>query len=1027
MRKAFKKSLGLVLCALLLPVMAFAQNITVKGQVTDANGDPIPGAYVAVQNSNAGTVTDLDGNYSISVAPNATLEFSFMGFVTSATPVGGKSVVNITLYEDAQALEATVVIGYGTARRTDVTGSIASVGGESLRAVPANDVTHALEGRVAGVQMTQTSSKPGASMQIRIRGQRSLSASNDPLIVLDGIPFMGSLSDISTSDIKSMDILKDAASTAIYGSRGANGVIMITTYKGVEGSDARVSFNSYATLKKAVKYPMMPADKYIKMREMAGIYKNTLDESNDVFTDWQDMFYRPGYTQNYELSVSGGTKSGSYRFGTTYYKDQSVLPTEAYDRISLTGSVDQKIGKWFKVGFSTNTNYNTNKGNQVDLYSVLSKSPLVNPYAEDGSLKFRINMPSDNDQYVWDRARVEEFTEKGIYNNESYAFGSYNTGYVQFNFPWIEGLSYKASLGLNLRLNRGGNFTGVGVNGSATSNNSAGWSYSDTKNWTIENLLTYDRIFNEKHHINAVALYSAEQTTSQGQSLSGKNIPNELFQWYNIGACLSSDISVGGGSYNQYGLLSYMGRIMYTYADKYMIQAAVRSDASSRLAPGHQWHTYPAVSVGWNIHNEDFMEGTRSWLDELKLRVGYGETSNQAIGTYATLGSLSSTVYNFADEKYATGYYVSTLPNADLGWEYSQTWNYGIDWSFFKGRLRGTIEYYSVKTNDILLNLSLPTTAGVGSYTANIGKTQNKGLEFTVNGTIIESGDWTWTAGLNLYANRNKLIELADGSKEDTGNCWFVGYPINCIYDYEYDGLWQEGDPFMDILEPSNYNAVTGYKDAIGTIKVKYHGDYENGQPVRALGAEDMVPRSTDPIFQGGFNTNVNYKNWDLSVIGSFQAGGYLLSSLQTGNSYLNMLTGRRGQLDVDYWTPENTNARYPRPGSILSGDNPKYSSVLGYYDGTYLKIRTISLGYSFHKLDALKKAGISNCRVYATLQNPGLVLFSDFTKETGLDPESNANGGFTASGRPGPSRLSYIGYNTPNTRNVLFGINLTF
>ena len=484
-----------MLCALLLPVMAFAQNITVKGQVTDANGEPISGAYVSEQNSTAGTVTDLDGNYSISVAPNATLEFSFMGYVTSVAPVGGKSVVNATLIEDAEALEATVVIGYGTARRQDVTGSIASVGGESLRAVPANDVTHALEGRIAGVEMTQTSSRPGSSMQIRIRGQRSLSASNDPLIVLDGIPFMGNLSDISTNDIKSMDILKDAASTAIYGSRGANGVIMITTYKGVEGQDARVSFNSYITAKKAVKYPMMPADKYIKMRDMAGIYKNTLDESNDQFTDWQDMFYRPGYTQNYELSVAGGTQNGSYRFGTTYYKDQAVLPTQAYDRISLNGSVDQKIGKWFRIGFSTNINYNTNQGNQVDMYGILSKSPLVVPFAEDGSLKYRINMPSDNDQYVFDRARLEELTDLGVYNSESNSFGTYNTGYVQFSFPWIEGLSYKASLGLNYRNTRGGSFTGVGVNGSATSNNSASWSFSENMNWTVENLLTYDRTF----------------------------------------------------------------------------------------------------------------------------------------------------------------------------------------------------------------------------------------------------------------------------------------------------------------------------------------------------------------------------------------------------------------------------------------------------------------------------------------------------------------------------------------------------
>ena len=269
-------------------------------------------------------------------------------------------------------------------------------------------------------------------------------------------------------------------------------------------------------------------------------------------------------------------------------------------------------------------------------------------------------------------------------------------------------------------------------------------------------------------------------------------------------------------------------------------------------------------------------------------------------------------------------------------------------------------------------------------------------------------------------------MALADGSDRDEGNAWFVGYPLNCLYDYEYDGLWQPGDPYMDILEPST--EVNGMKQAIGTIKVKYHGEYEaDGTPKRAINTTDRVPINAEATFQGGFNTTVAWKNLDLTVIGAFQAGGILLSSLHSANSYLNMLTGRRGQLNVDYWTPENTGAHYPRPGSLVSSDNPKYASTLAYFNGSYLKIRTITLGYNFHKLGALKRAGIDNLRVYTTLQNPGLVLFSDYTRETGLDPEPNANGGSTAAGRPGPSRLSYVGYNTPNTRNFLFGVNLTF
>ena len=821
MRFNLKKTLAVLAVCLTMPFFAQAQNISVSGTVTDQSGETVIGAAVMVVNSSNGAVTDVDGTYTIQVSPNATLEVSCIGYKTQLIPVQGRSRIDIVMADDAEQLEATVVIGYGTARREDVTGSIVSMGGENLRAVPAGDITRALDGRVAGVEMTQTNSKPGSSMQIRIRGQRSLSASNDPLIVLDGMPFMGSLSDISTSDIKSMDILKDAASTAIYGSRGANGVIIITTYKGVEGQAPKISFNAYGTFKVPVKYPMMPRDKYIQMRQMGGQYKNTLDESDTQFTDWQDMFYRNGYTQNYDLNVAGGTKNGSYRFGLTYYNDEAVIPTQGYDRIALNGSVDQKIGNWFRVGITTNTSYTTNTGNQVDLYAVLSKSPLVVPYDADGNLKWRINMPSDNDQYVFDRKRVEDLTAQGLYVNESKSIATYNTAYLQFNFPWVEGLSFKTSIGLNYRNSKSGSFTGVGVNASATNPNSASWSYNDNFNWTIENLLTFDRYFG-KHHINAVALYSAEQTTYTSQSMSAKNIPNELFQYYNIGSAVASDITVNGGGYTQTGLLSYMGRVMYTYDDRYMLSAAVRSDASSRLANGHKWHTYPAVSAGWNIHNEAFMEGARGWLDELKLRVGYGETSNQAINAYATLGRLSTMQYNFADEKYATGYYVSTLPNEELGWEYSQTWNFGLDFGFFQGRLRGTLEYYMVDTKDILLNLGLPSTSGVSSYTANIGATQNRGIELTLNGTILDRGDWTWTAGLNIYANRNKLVALADGSLRDEGNAWFVGYPLNCIYDYEYDGLWQPGDPYMDILEPST--EVNGMKQAIGTIKVKYHG-----------------------------------------------------------------------------------------------------------------------------------------------------------------------------------------------------------
>ena len=427
MRFNLKKTLAFVAAGLMLPLFAQAQSIRISGTVTDGSGEAVPGAAVMVVNSTNGAVTGADGTYSLQAGSSAILEVSCMGYTTVRVPVQGRSRIDIVLEEDAEQLEATVVVGYGTARRTDVTGSIASVTGESLREIPANDITYALQGRIAGVEFAQSSSRPGESMRIRIRGERSLNASNDPLIVLDGIPFSGSLSDISTNDIKSIDVLKDAASTAIYGSRGANGVIMITTHKGVKGQEPRVSFNSYVSLKQAIKYPLMRTEKYLQMREMAGKYQNSLDEDPNVDTDWQDLFYRTGYTQNYEVSVSGGNQKGSYSFGTSYYDDQAVVPTQNYDRIGLRAAIDQQIGNWVKVGFSTNTNYNKNRGTQTDIYNVLSKTPMINPYDEAGNLRAIVKMPMDN-QYIATRERIEEWTAAGKYVGERKALATYNTG-----------------------------------------------------------------------------------------------------------------------------------------------------------------------------------------------------------------------------------------------------------------------------------------------------------------------------------------------------------------------------------------------------------------------------------------------------------------------------------------------------------------------------------------------------------------------------------------------------------------------
>jgi len=1002
----------------------------VKGSVYDSMG-PIMGATVMEKGTNNGAITDVDGNFVIKLNdPNATLVVSYLGYVTQEIKVGGKSEVFVSLESEDRNLNEVVVIGYGTQRKEAVTGSVASVKGESLREVPGADITQALQGRIAGVQMMQTSSKPGASMQIRIRGQRSLTASNDPLIVLDGIPFAGSLNDIDPASIKSMDILKDASATAIYGSRGANGVIMITTNKGTKEMAPIVKYNMYVGAKTNFSdYPMMNGDELAELRKVAGKGYDMLtsDEKAGMNTNWQDLFFKTGFTTNQDVSVAGGGSSTNYNFGVSYLKDEATIPTQNFNRYAFHAAIDQEIGRYVKVGFASNTNYSVTNNANLGLYTILSASPLVDPYNEDGSLKSVAANNATDKMWVTTRERIENLGDS--YKDQTTALGTYNNFYGEVKAPFLDGLKYRINLGLNYRHNKYGSYTGTGIfSDTATNPSSAANNNATTWNWAVEHLVSYDKTFGD-HTINAVALYSAEKTHYDAQSMSGTKIPNDQFLWYNIGQAESTTINPANQGYYECGLTSIMGRIMYSYQDKYMASVTVRRDGSSRLAKGHQYHTYPAVSLGWNIAKESFMENVK-WVDNLKLRLGYGQTSNQSVNPYATLGLLSSTAYNYGSTGYTTGYYVSSLPNQELGWEYSQTYNVGLDFSFLNGRIYGTAEYYIQKTNDLLMSVSLPSTAGVSSYTANVGKTQNKGFELSLNGIILDNKDgWTVEAGLNWYTNKNKIVELADGSDRDEGNGWFVGKSINSIYDYEKIGIWQTSEEeTRQIMEPGGNAGMIKVKGGYYTQEEADAGAIPEGKKVgdmRAINAYDRQVIELDPAWEGGFNFRVAYKNFDLSAVTSFRHGGKLISTLYGSASYLNMLSGRRNNVKVDYWTESNPTNAYPNPAGIQSGDNPKYGNSLALFSGSYFKFRTITLGYNFAG-QWMKTAGIKALRVYATVTNP-FVLFSPYTNETGLDPETNSRGNENQAVGSYNSRILVVGYNTPTTRNYLLGLNVTF
>lgn len=1000
--------------------IANAQSV-VKGIVKDENGMPIPGANVLLKGTKVVSSTDFDGNYTIKLENNAkVLLFTFVGYKDKEVVIGNQSVINVKLDPDAAELKEVVVVGYGTQRKEAVTGAVASVSGAAMRDVPSANITQALQGRVSGVEFSQGSSKPGAQMQIRVRGTRSLNASNDPLVVLDGIPFAGSLSDINPTDIKSVDILKDASATAIYGSRGANGVILVTTNKGTKRQEAKISYASYFGFKNVfAKFPMMDGPEFVKLRAAAGIYSNSVDEANDVNTDWQDLLYDTATVTSHDIGVTGGGDKSNYSFGLGYYKDEAVLPGQNYERFSLRTAIDQEIGEYIKIGLTSNNSYSINNGNNLGIYGALNASPIANPYNADGTLKRVIEMPLDQ-QWVTTRSTIEALGDKWV--DQTKSFGSYNSVYGVVKIPGVEGLSYRLNLGLNYRQSIGGNYTGQGVFAvNPTTISTASLSNSHTTSWTVENILSYDRTFADKHKINVLGLYSAEERSFNSSFIEAKDIPSDSFQFYNLGRANEPIIiNPDKQGYEVSGLTSVMARLMYSYDDRYMLSASFRSDGSSRLATGNKWVSYPAISVGWNIKKESFMDKV-DFIESLKLRVGYGITSNQSIAPYSTLGRLGTTPYNFGNT-YTTGFNVSELPNPNLGWEKSATMNYGLDFGILKNRLTATVDYYKTKTTDLLFRVGLPTTSGVGSYMANIGESENKGLEVGINGVILDNPDGlTWEAGINVYTNSNKLTKLASGTERDESNWWFVGHPIDVIYDYKATGLWQQGDPYLNILEPGGN---------VGMIKVQYTGDYNaDGTPTRAIGAADRQIMDMQPDFQGGFNTRLAYKGFDLSVVGTFKSGGLVIATPYGANGYLNLLSGRRGQIQADYWTPENTDAKYPKPGGI-GGDQPKYLNSLSYFDASFMKIRTISLGYNFDTDKLFKKSGIDNLRLYVTAQNP-FVFFSPYKRESGMDPETNSfaneNSAVTIGENDQRKRLMTIGTNTPSTTNYLIGLNVSF
>ena len=1000
------RPVGLMLLFCLIPLWAFAQSVMVKGVVKDTSGEAIIGASVLEKGTTNGTITDFDGNFALNVSKNAVLVVSFVGYKNEEIPVAGQSSLKITLKEDSKALEEVVVIGYGSARKSDVTGSIASVGGEKLREMPATNITYALQNRVAGVDMAQTSSAPGASMQIRIRGTRSLNASNDPLVVLDGIPFMGNLSDINPGDIKSMDILKDASATAVFGVRGANGVILITTHKGAQGSPARFTYNGYAGMKKVFsKYPMMNGSKFAEMRKLAGKFENSVDESDDVDTDWQDLMFGPALMQNYALSVKGGGKYSTYYNSVGYTNQDGVMKGTNYQRYTLQSKQDFKKGI-FQAGTNVVLTYDQSN----PLYSVirggmvghtLQAIPTWEQYDENRTGGYG-GLYGDVVNLTHPLGMVDDNLMKRYSDNVKIFANAY------VSVELMKGLKYKLNLTPDFQFYRYNSYEGLFDFGLAKHDITAVTEQQTrTRNILVENLLTFDRTFGD-HKVSALVGYTYQDSRYRYMQGSGQGMPTGITE---IDAA-SQGLAVSGNS-SRSVLTSILGRAFYSYKNRYLLTATIRRDGSSKFGSNYRYGNFPSVSVGWNIAEEDFVKNSVSWLDQLKLRGGYGVLGNQEIDNYQYV-SVVTTGINYPDGKSGLiqGAFPKTFANPDIKWEETAMTNVGIDFMALRNRLTLTADWYVKNTKDILLNVPIPiSTGGANDPIRNAGKIRNQGFEFNLGWNESLNKDLSYGVSFLGTYNKNEVVEMGAESQVITGGTIHGGtYTSRTLAGYPIGGFWLiPTDGYFNSTE----EVQAHQKDGVLIQPSAEPGDirFKDTNNDGTINDEDRVYcGSPFPKFTYSINGNITYKNVDFSigfqgVTGNkiYNATKLELTDVTRGTNYL--------ASTLDYWTPENQNASSPRLIWTDPNRNARSESDRYLESGSYFRLRNLQVGYTlptvwFHGF-------VQKARVYVNAEN----LFT-ISSYSGYTPDVNSSDVYSR----GFDEFIY-----PSNRTFMFGLNVTF
>lgn len=955
--------------------------LSVSGTVTEESGEPLPGVNVLIKGTTIGTTTDASGGYTLEVPDeNSILVFSFIGYVSQEVVVGSRSVINLALTADVQSLEEVVVVGYGTVKKSDLTGAVGSVGSESISRTNPVQAARALQGQVAGVNVNKINSRPGSDYTIDIRGVHSISFSSEPLVVIDGV-MGGKLNTLNPSDIESMDVLKDASATAIYGARGANGVIIITTKKGRQGK-TKVTYDGYTGLKIPTNLPdMMTAQEFYHAYNDVVIAENpsaspvwTATELANVqggrSVDWVDEVTDPATQTNHVISLSGGNENTTHYFSTGYLSEKGNLLNTGFERFNLKGSVDSKLSEVVKVGFNTYYTYSKlNLGSNETLRGAYRVRPT-------GSIFFKdlVNPSETNDKDVrgyafWMGIKDTQIQNPILevaadnYKDETRVSSFLGNAYVELS-P-IKGLSLRSSFSASMYNSRRGEFRGKDSKARLNKLPIASNDFDLNGSYTWDNILTY-KLKSQAHELMVTAGQSLFQERFEESKVAVENLPYNS-AWYAINT--AEIINSVSSNLVERSILSYMGRINYIFKDKYLLTLTGRYDGSSVLAEGNQWAFFPSAALAWRMGDEPFISDLNLFSD-LKARVSYGRVGNDVVSPYSTQAYLGKTAYDFNGTA-AYGYAPANIGNSDLRWENSEEFNFGLNMGFVNNRIIVDAEYYNKTTNDLIQNVALPTSFGFGTVTANVGKLLNRGIEISIGSVNVQKGDFKWTSNVNFSKNHNEILELYGGTiTKDIANKLFVGKSLKSNYYYEFDGIWQ----LDEVEEAKTYGQVPG------SVKVvDQNGD---GKITSSADADDRIVLGNElPDWIAGITNVFTYRNWDFSFFIYTRQGVQYRNAMLSG-TFGELGSSRYNRLNLNYWTATNPTNDY----FGVWQPNP-YREAIQYKDASFWRVQNVTLGYNLPAA-MLSRWHMSNLRLYLKADNALL-----FTREKNIwmDPEFNS------------------------------------